>query len=229
MASTNDKNGDATDPLDGPGDRRDPEKGREGDRRRAGWRDFRRAYPGFVFTLIIGLIAILSLDTYLVHKRRVYTAEVSSLRGAMTDAERAKTDAIVAAEHDKARIALELAKRQAKMEKALHLAVSLDSGRIYLEREGAVLREMAALFGPEKGVTPGSDSVPVVIPRGEVNVARIEDNRIVLEGGNAIEVAQANVASADTSPIPPGNVRIGRTDMEAIKPNLTPGMRVYFY
>lgn len=229
MASTNDKNGDATDPLDGPGDRRDPEKGREGDRRRAGWRDFRRAYPGFVFTLIIGLIAILSLDTYLVHKRRVYTAEVSSLRGAMTDAERAKTDAIVAAENDKARIALELAKRQAKMEKALHLAVSLDSGRIYLEREGAVLREMAALFGPEKGVTPGSDSVPVVIPRGEVNVARIEDNRIVLEGGNAIEVAQANVASADTSPIPPGNVRIGRIDMEAIKPNLTPGMRVYFY
>lgn len=229
MASTNDKNGDATDPLDGPGDRRDPEKGREGDRRRAGWRDFRRAYPGFVFTLIIALIAILSLDTYLVHKRRVYTAEVSSLRGAMTDAERAKIDAIVAAENDKARIALELAKRQAKMEKALHLAVSLDSGRIYLEREGAVLREMAALFGPEKGVTPGSDSVPVVIPRGEVNVARIEDNRIVLEGGNAIEVAQANVASADTSPIPPGNVRIGRTDMEAIKPNLTPGMRVYFY
>jgi hypothetical protein len=229
MASTNDNNGDVTDPLDGPGDRRDPDKGREGDRRRAGWRDFRRAYPGFVLTLMIGLIAILSLDAYLMHKRRLYTAEVSRLRGAMTDAERAKTDAIVAAENDKARIALELAKRQAKMEKTLHLAVSVDSGRIYLEREGAVLREMAALFGPEKGVTPGSDSVPVVIPRGEVNVARIEDNRIVLEGGNAIEVAQANVASADSTPIPPGNVRIGRTDMEAIKPNLTPGMRVYFY
>lgn len=229
MASTNDNNGDVTDPLDGPGDRRDPDKGREGDRRRAGWRDFRRAYPGFVFTLMIGLIAILSLDAYLMHKRRLYTAEVSRLHGAMTDAERAKTDAIVAAENDKARIALELAKRQAKMEKTLHLAVSVDSGRIYLEREGAVLREMAALFGPEKGVTPGSDSVPVVIPRGEVNVARIEDNRIVLEGGNAIEVAQANVASADSTPIPPGNVRIGRTDMEAIKPNLTPGMRVYFY
>ena len=45
------------DPLDGPGDRRDPAKGRKGDRRRVGWRDFRRAYPGFVFTLIIALIA----------------------------------------------------------------------------------------------------------------------------------------------------------------------------
>jgi len=97
------------------------------------------------------------------------------------------------------------------------------------EQEGAVLREMAALFGPEKGVTPGSDSVPVVIPRGEINVARIEDKRIVLEGGNAIEASQTDVASADKSPIPPGNVRIGRTDLEAIKPNLTPGMRVYFY
>jgi hypothetical protein len=229
MASTNDKNGDAFDPLEGPGDRRDPAKGREGDRRRTSWRDFRRAYPGFVFTLIIALVAILSLDAYLVHKRGEYTTEVSRLRGAMTDAERTKTDAIVAAEDNKARIALELAKRQAKMEKALHLAVSVDSGRIYLEREGAVLREMAALFGPEKGVTAGSDSVPVVIPRGELSVARIEDKRIVLGGGNAIEASETDVASADTSAIPPGNVRIGRTDLQAIKPNLTPGMRVYFY
>ena len=223
------KTADSYDPLDGPGDRRDPSQGREGDRRRVGWRDFRRAYPGFVFTLIIALIAILSLDGFLVYKRRNYTAEVDRLRGSMTQAERAKSDAIVEAEHNKARIALELAKRQAKMEKTLHLAVSVDSGRIYLEREGAVLREMLARFGPEKGVTPGSDSVPVVIPRGEMNVARVEDNRIVLEGGSAIEAAQTDVASADTSPIAPGNVRIGRTDMDAIKPNLTPGMRVYFY
>jgi hypothetical protein len=217
------------DPLDGPGDRRDPAKGRKGDRRRIGWRDFRRAYPGFVFTLIIALLAMLSLDGYLVHKRRAYTAEVDRLRGAMTDAERAKTDAIVAAEQNKARIALELAKRQAKLESGLHLAVSLDSGRVYLEREGAVLREMAALFGPEKGVTPGTDSVPVVIPRGEIKVARVDENRVMLEGGNAIEASSTDVASADKSPIPPGNVRIGKTDMDAIKPNLTPGMRVYFY
>ena len=230
MSSISDNSGSGSyDPLEGPGSRRDPAKGREGDRRRASWRDFRRAYPGFVFTLIIGLIAILSLDGYLVYKRSIYTAEVVRLRGAMTDAERAKTDAIVEAEQDKARIALELAKRQAKMERALHLAVSLDSGRIYLEREGAVLREMAALVGPEKGVTPGSDSVPVVVPRGELNIARVEDTRIVLEGGTAIEASRTDVASADTSPISPGNVRIGRTDMDAIKPNLTPGMPVYFY
>jgi hypothetical protein len=216
-------------PLDEPGSRRDPSKGREGDRRRGNWRDFRQAYPGFVFTLILALLAILTLDGFLLYKRRAYTAEVNRLRGAMTEAERAKTDAIVQAEQDKARIAIELAKRQAKLEKSLHLGVALDSGRIYLEREGAVLREMAALFGPEVGVTPGSDSLPVVIPRGQRTVVRLDQNRIVLEGGSAIEAASTDVASADTSPIPPGNVRIGLTDMKAIRPNLSPGMRVYFY
>jgi len=74
------------DPLEGPGSRRDPTKGREGDRRRVGWRDFRRAYPGFIFTLLIALIAIISLDGYLIVKRRAYTAEVQRLRSAMTDA-----------------------------------------------------------------------------------------------------------------------------------------------
>lgn len=169
-------------PLDEPGSRRDPGKGREGDRRRGNWRDFRQAYPGFVFTLILALLAILTLDGFLVYKRRAYTAEVNRLRGAMTEAERAKTDAIVQAEQDKARIAIELAKRQAKLEKSLHLGVALDSGRIYLQREGAVLREMAALFGPEVGVTAGSDSLPVVIPRGQRTVVRLDENTIVLEG-----------------------------------------------
>ena len=215
--------------IAGPGDRRDPEKGREGDRRRVGWRDFRRAYPGFVFTMLLGLTMIIALDAYLIYKRNHYNEEVTRLRSQMTDTERAKTDAIVAAEENKARIALELAKRQAHLDKALHLAISLDSGKIYLEREGAVLREMAAQFGPEKGVTAGTDSIPVVVPRGEFSVARIEENRILLEGGNAIEASDTPVASADTNPIPPGNVRIGKTDMTAIKPNLTPGMRVFFY
>ena len=211
------------------GSRRNPALGREGDRRRVNWRDFRRAYPGFVFTMILALFLFLALDVYLVQKRRVYSAEVARLRGAMTEAERERTDAIVQAEQDKARIALELAKRQAKMETKLHLSVAVDSGRIYLERDGAILREMAAQFGPEKGTTAGSDSVPVVVPRGQQAIARVEENRIVLEGGTAIEAAATDVATADTSPIGPGEVRIGRVDMKAILPNLSPGMRVYFY
>ncbi|HYN80577.1 MAG TPA: hypothetical protein VES88_03680 [Gemmatimonadaceae bacterium] len=229
MESPDSTRGGPGQPQDEPGSRRDPAKGREGDRRRGNWRDFRQSYPGFVFTLILALLAILMLDGFLVYKRRAYTEEVNRLRGAMTEAERERTDAIVQAEQDKARIAIELAKRQAKLEKSLHLGVALDSGRIYLEREGAVLREMAALFGPEVGVTPGSDSLPVVIPRGQRTVVRLDENRIVLEGGSAIEAASTDVASTDTSPIPAGNVRIGLTDMKAIRPNLSRGMRVYFY
>lgn len=217
------------DPMNDTGSRRNPALGREGDRRRVGWQDFRRAYPGFVFTMILALLLFMSLDIYLVQKRRAYGAEVARLRGAMSDAERQRTDAIVQAEQDKARIALELAKRQAKMETKLHLSVAVDSGRVYLERDGKILREMAAQFGPEKGTTPGSDSVPVVVPRGQQAIARVEENRIVLEGGTAIEAAATDVATADTRPIQPGEVRIGLVDMKAIIPNLSPGMRVYFY
>ena len=88
MELSNGTQGGPDQPLDEPGSRRDPSKGREGDRRRSKWRDFRQAYPGFVFTLILALLAILTLDGFLMYKRRAYTTEVTRLRGAMTDAER---------------------------------------------------------------------------------------------------------------------------------------------
>lgn len=216
-------------PLDGPGDRRDPAGERNHDRRRGGWTDFRRAYPGFVFTLLIALIAIVSLDAYLFLKRNSYEAEVARLRANMTSTERAKTDAIVESEQSKTRIALELARRQAKIEKTLHLSISVDSGKIYLEREGAVLREMPAAFGPEAKVSNGVDSIPVVVPRGERAVTKISDDGITLEGGTVIKPTDATSLASDTSPIPPGGVRITRNDLQAIMPNLSPGMRVYFY
>ena len=215
--------------LDGPGDRRDPDGERSHDRRRGGWRDFRRAYPGFVFTLLIGLAVILALDGYLMMKRRAYETEEARLRANMTQTERAKTDAIVAQEQNKARIALALARRQAKIEKSLHLSVSVDSGKIYLERDGAVLREMAAMFGPDAKVSNGTDSIPVVVPRGQRSVAKISEAGIVLDGGTIIAPSDANPLASDTNPIPPGGVRISRVDLKAILPNLSPGMRVYFY
>lgn len=218
------------DPIDDePGDRRDPTAGRSHDRRRGGWRDFRQAYPGFVFTLLIGLAAILAIDGFLIVKRRTYEAEVARLRGSMTETERAKTDAIVESEQNKTRMALELARRQAKIEKSLHLSVSVDSGKIYLEREGAVLREMAAVFGADAKVSNGGDSIPVVVPRGERTVAKISDEGIVLEGGTLIAPSDAQPLAADTNPVPPGGVRINRKDLTAIMPNLSLGMRVYFY
>jgi hypothetical protein len=210
-----------------PGDRRDPSGGRSGDRRRGGWRDFRQAYPGFVFTLLVALIAMLAIDGLLVMKRRAYADEVARLQSNMTEQERAKSDAIVASEQNKTRIALELARRQAKIEKTLHISVAVDSGKMYLEREGAVLREMAAAFGPEAKVGP--DSIPVVIPRGQMSVATIDEDKFTLDGGTVVAATKAASPAQDTNPIPPGTVRIPLTDMKAIMPNLKIGMPVYFY
>lgn len=210
-----------------PGDRRDPAKGRTGDRRRGGWREFRQNYPGFVFTLLIGLAAMLALDGFLLLKRRAYADEVVRLQSNMTAQEKARTQAIVAAEQNKTRIALELARRQAKLAKELHLSVSVDSAKIYLERDGAILREMAAAFGPEGKVGP--DSIPVVVPRGQLSLAKMDDDKLTLDGGTVIAATDAQSPSQDTSPIPPGSVRIRRDDLKAIMPNLSLGMPVYFY
>src|SRR6476646_11822843 len=70
---------------------------REGDRRRKGWTDFRRAYPGFIFTLGLALFVMLLVDGWLVYRRVDYASEIQNLRSHMSGAEREKTDAIVEA------------------------------------------------------------------------------------------------------------------------------------
>lgn len=217
------------DPLSGDlVTRRAPDRGGDGDRRRKGWTDFRRSYPGFIFTLGVALLAMLLVDGWLVYRRVDYSSEIGTLRSHMSGAERQKTDAIVATTESKARIELEMAKRQARLEKRYHLNVSVDSSRMYLESGGAVLREMAVQFGPERNVTPTGDSLPAAVPRGERTVAEVGENEILLDGGTRILAASSSL-DKDPSPILAGAVRIGRADMEAIKPNLSPGMKVYFY
>jgi hypothetical protein len=212
----------------GPETRRSPIRAAEGDRRRGGWRDFRRAYPGFVFVLGLALVAMIAVDVWLLAKRVKYNHDVSELRSHMTEAERERTDAIVQAEQNKLRIAIELAKRQAKFDKKLHLNVSVDSSRMYLTREGALLREMPVQFGPERGVSASDSAPPAAIPRGERTVAELSDTRITLDGGTSILTSPTSLAS-DSTPIPPGSLRISLEDMKAIRPNLNAGMKVYFY
>ncbi len=210
----------------GPETRRSPDRADQGDRRRGTWGDFRRAYPGFVFVLGLGLVAMLAVDAWLVAKRVKYNHDVAQLRSHMTDAEKQRTDFIVQSEENKLRIAIELAKRQAKFAKKLHLNVSIDSSRMYLTREGALLREMPVQFGPERGVSAGDSAPPAAIPRGERTVADLSDNRITLDGGAIILSAKT---ANDSTPIPPGSLRIPLEDMKAIMPNLNAGMKVYFY
>ena len=213
----------------GPETRRRPDREGEGDRRRGTWRDFRRAYPGFVFVLGLGLVAMVAVDGWLLLKRVKYKHDVTQLRAHMTDAERERTDAIVQAEQNKLRIAIELAKRQAKYDKKLHLNVSIDSSRMYLTREGALLREMPVQFGPERGTSESSDAPPAAVPRGERTIADLSNTKITLDGGATILTSGAPQLTADTTAIPPGSLRISLEDLKAIMPNLSAGMKVYFY
>jgi hypothetical protein len=213
----------------GPETRRHPDRVAEGDRRRGTWRDFRRAYPGFVFVLGLGLVAMIAVDAWLIAKRVQYRHDVAELRSHMTQAERERTDGIVQAEENKLRIAIELAKRQAKFDKRLHLNVSIDSSRMYLTREGALLREMPVEFGPERPASDTSSAPPAAVPRGERTVADLSDTRITLDGGAYIFAARAANLANDSTPIPPGSLRVGNEDMKAIMPNLKTGMKVYFY
>jgi hypothetical protein len=212
----------------GPETRRSPTRASEGDRRRGTWRDFRRAYPGFVFVLGLGLVAMIGVDGWLFAKRVKYNHDVAQLRAHMTEAERERTDAIVETEQNKLRIAIELAKRQAKFDKRLHLNVSVDSSRMYLTREGALLREMPVQFGPERPVSANDSAPPAAIPRGERTVADLSESSITLDGGTSILSSKTSLAS-DSTPVPPGSLRISLEDMKAIMPNLSAGMKVYFY
>ena len=213
----------------GPETRRHPDRSEEGDRRRGTWRDFRHAYPGFVFVLGLGLIAMISVDGWLLTKRVKYNEDVKQLRDHMSQAERERSDLIVQAEQNKFRIAIELAKLQAKFDKKLHLNVSVDSSRMYLTREGAVLREMPVQFGPERTPSESSDAPPAAIPRGERTVADLSETKITLDGGTQILSSESAQLANDSTAIPPGSLRISLVDMKAIKPNLNAGMKVYFY
>ncbi len=213
----------------GPETRRRAERAAEGDRRRGTWRDFRRAYPGFVFVLGIALAAMVAVDAWLVLKRVKYNQDVAQLRAHMTETERERTDAIVKSEQNKLRIAIELAKRQAKFDKRLHLNVSIDSSRMYLTREGALLREMPVQFGPERAASESSDARPAAVPRGERTIADLSDTKITLDGGALILTSSVPQLTGDTTAIPPGSLRIRLEDLKAIMPNLSAGMKVYFY
>ena len=54
---------------------------------------------------------------------------------------------------------------------------------------------------------------------------------ITLDGGTEI-LSSKNAPSElanDSTPVPPGSLRISLEDMKAIMPNLSAGMKVYFY
>ena len=151
--------------------RLEPDRRSGPERRR--WRGFRLAHPGVVATAAVALLVLAAGDLWLVGRRRAYGAELARLRGEMTAIERQRADLLLASDDRRVAVMLELLRRQAATDARLHLSVALDSGRMTLERDGAVLRTVAAQPGPERTVGTAPDTVRLSAPRGQRTVERV--------------------------------------------------------
>lgn len=241
-----------------PGRRKDTERPRT-DRRRVGWREFRHSYPGILATMTLAVIVFLAADAWLITRYLRYQRETRELRASMTEVERNRTDALLAQEENRLKVMVELFKRQAKVDPTLHLSVSLDSGVMYLERDGALLREMPITIGPEKRVGTPPDTVHIATPRGKRTVEALLDENdawevpqwvyadrgipagetllkgalgpaaIKLDGGTVIYSHPTVGPLNDSAYVLPGAIRVRASDLKAIAPNLRPGVAVYFY
>ncbi len=241
----------------------EPDRRTGDDRRRLHWSEFRRAYPGVIAVFAVALLVLLGADATLLVRRQAYASETARLRQSMTSVERERTDLIMATDERRWAVMLELARRQARADQRLHLSVSVDSGRLVLEREGAQLRVVNAEVGEGTLVGDAPDTVRLAAPRGERSIEMVlgpgdswlvpewvyrqrgmpvptdsasrsvagalGSTAIVLTGGTVIYALPASGPLADASYVLPGSVRLPASDLEAMRPNLSPGMSVYFY
>ncbi len=126
--------------------------------------------------LSIVFVTTLVADGLLLQRRQRYTAETERLRQGMTDIERQRNDAILAAEADQSGLMLELMRRQADGDDALHLSVNTDSGTIVLERGTAELRRFAVRVGAGRRVGLPPDTLQVSVPEGTRTVEQLIGN-----------------------------------------------------
>lgn len=211
-------------------------------------------------TLALIIVGLVVTNGVLLYKRRQYRNETSRLRADMSAIERERADAIVAGEADRTGLILQLVRRQALGDDALHLAVNTDSAFVALDRGGVRLRVMPAQLGKEQRVGLPPDTAWVAMPRGMRVVERVVSgteaaevpawvwpdrglpapaelsgegwlgaNAIVVAGGTLLYALPSAGPLADSAYVMPGAVRLSAADLAAIRENITPGMRVYFY
>lgn len=148
------------------------------------FRDFRRRHPGYLSAIATIIVGLLALDGWLAYKRVTYEREIARLHSGMSDFERKRTDAILSSREKRFGMMMELLRRQARWDKEIHLSVSVDSARMYLERDGALLREIPVEVGPERRIGISPDTVVLAVPRGTRSV------RAVLRATDAWDVPE---------------------------------------
>lgn len=219
-----------------------------------------KSRPIRLVVLICALVALGAVEAFVFYKRSRYQDEIIRLRADMSAIERARTDAIIADEVDRMDLMLQLIRRQALGDDALHLAVSTDSSFVALERGEIRLRVMTARFGPAQRVGVPPDTIQVAVPQGMRRVEQTVTSKdafelprwvwidrqlpvpekrseagwlgttaIVTSGGTVFYAVPASGPLADSSYVMPGAIQLAAADLAAIRDNITPGMRVYFY
>jgi hypothetical protein len=139
------------------------------------WRELREAYPRIAAGMVLAIAALLLTDLVLAYKRVQYGRDLTRMRASMTETERRRVDAIAVSEENRLAIAAELERRQALGDTELHLAVDAGHGLLYLERQGARLREMRVRLARDAIVGTPPDAVLLVPPLGKRSVARVVD------------------------------------------------------
>ena len=139
------------------------------------WRELWEAYPRIATGVLLSIAFLLLADLLLVSERVRYGRELRRLRASMTETEARRVDAIAASEENRLAIAAELARRQALGDVELHLSVDTANGLLYLQRQGARLREMPVRLGREATVGTPPDAVRLAPPLGKRSVARVVD------------------------------------------------------
>jgi hypothetical protein len=140
------------------------------------WCEFREAYPRIAAGMALVIAVLILVILVLVCKRIEYGRDLALLQASMTQAEVQRVDAIEAAENNLVAMTVELARREALGARELHLVVDSGKNLMYLEREGAVLREMQVRLGQEATVGARPDVVCLAPPRGKRFVERVVDS-----------------------------------------------------
>ena len=237
--------------------RQSPRNDDDRGRRRSGWGEFRDAYPRIVAGLALFLGLLVLADAFFAYQWFRYVRETRRLRAAMSHLEGDRADTLLAAGESQTALLLEVARLQASGEPALNLAVSVDEGRMYLQRVGARLRDMTGKVAPETRLGEG---LVLAAPRGKRAVVQVLHGddayelpawawsargmpvpasraaagalgpvAFVLSGGTVIYSAPAPAPLDAPAYVLPGSVRAEASDLQAILENVRPGMPVYFH
>ncbi len=119
------------------------------------------------------LLVTIAVDGVLLWRGRRYVDETARLRAGMTHIERETADAIVASSAAQSGLMLELMRRQAEGDGALHLSVDTDSALVILERGAAELRRFPVRVGAARRVGVPPDTLQVSVPRGTRTIEQL--------------------------------------------------------